>query len=80
LWARNPNLGYLAGIAFERGLLAFTDPSGTFRDGRELLQAADIYAGLHRQVWGRLTADIDCQRLLTTMSARTIRYASLMPL
>jgi hypothetical protein len=29
------------------------------RDGRELLQAADIYAGLHRQVWGKLSKDIE---------------------
>jgi hypothetical protein len=57
--ARNPNLGYPVGIAFERGLFRFTDPSGETHDGRELLQAADIYAGLHRQVWGRLTDDIE---------------------
>lgn len=28
-------------------------------DGSELVQAADIYAGLHRQVWGKLSDDIE---------------------
>jgi hypothetical protein len=28
-------------------------------DGGELVQAADIYAGLHRQVWGKLPDDIE---------------------
>jgi len=62
--ARNPNLTYLPGIAFERGLLAFTDAAGEAHDGHELLQAGDIYVGLHRQVWGRLTEDIE--RALTS--------------
>jgi hypothetical protein len=35
--ARNPNLAYLPGIAFERALFAFTDAAGEAHDGRELL-------------------------------------------
>jgi len=54
--AHNPNLGYLPGLAFERGLFR---NSADGSDGRELLQAADIYARLYRQVWGRLSADIE---------------------
>jgi len=57
--AHNPNLGYLPGLAFERGLFRNTDGAGEVHDGRELLQAADIYARLHRQVWGKLSADIE---------------------
>jgi len=83
--ARNPNLSYLSGRAFERGMLRMlvcrscTEDQFAFgqlkcircgrifdridaevqRDGRELLQAADIYAGLHRQVWGKLSKDIE---------------------
>lgn|SRR6516165_10357405 len=59
LRAHNPNLGYPPGIAFERGLFRFTDSAGQTQDGRELLQAADIYVGLHRAVWGKLTKDIE---------------------
>jgi len=57
--AHNPNLGYPPGIAYERGLFRFTDAGGEIHDGRELLQAADIYVGLHRTVWGQLTQDIE---------------------
>jgi hypothetical protein len=57
--AKNPNLSYPAGIAFELGLFRFSDAQGGSHDGRELLQAADRYAGLHRQVWGHLTDDIE---------------------
>jgi len=53
--AKPPNLSFPVGIAFEQGLLARNSDD----DGRELLQAADIYAGLHRQVWGKLPADIE---------------------
>jgi hypothetical protein len=56
--AHNQNLGYPTGIAFERGLFRFTDSSGQ-HDGRELVQAADIYARLYRQVWGKLNKDIE---------------------
>ena len=48
------------GVALERGL--FKDcgnTSNASKDGRELHDAADIYAGLHRQVWGRLDDDIE---------------------
>ncbi len=51
---RDPLLGSLVGLAFKRGLFANADG-----DGRELWQASDIYAALHRQVWGKLTADIE---------------------
>jgi hypothetical protein len=54
-----PTLGNLPGLAFELGLFRFTDASGHRHDGRELQQAADIYAGMHRQVWGKLSADIE---------------------
>lgn len=57
--ARDPDLAYLPGIALKRGLFQFLDAEGRSHDGRELRQAADIYAGLHRQVWGRLTDDIE---------------------
>ena len=57
--AHNPNLGYPPGIAYEKGLFRSTDSSGQVRDGRELLQAADIYVTLHRTVWGKLTQDIE---------------------
>jgi hypothetical protein len=56
--AKNPNLSYPVGIAFELGLFRFTNAQGS-HDGRELMRAADIYAGLHRQVWGHLTDDIE---------------------
>jgi hypothetical protein len=56
--AKNPNLSYPVGIAFELGLFRFSNGQGS-HDGRELMQAADLYAGLHRQVWGRLTDDIE---------------------
>lgn len=52
--ARDPMLGWEVGVAFKKGL--FSDVDG---DGRELLQAADIYAALHRQVWGQLPKDIE---------------------
>ncbi len=51
---RDPLLGSLVGLAFKRRL--FADADG---EGRELVQAADIYAALHRQVWGKLPADIE---------------------
>jgi hypothetical protein len=53
--AKNPYLSYPAGIAFELGLFR---AQGS-HDGRELMRAADIYAALHRQVWGHLTDDIE---------------------
>jgi hypothetical protein len=57
--AHNPNLAYPPGIAYERGLFRNTDAAGETHDGRELLQAADIYVGLHRSVWGKLSDDIE---------------------
>jgi hypothetical protein len=51
---RDPLFGSLVGLAFKRSLFVAADG-----DGHELLQAADIYAALHRQVWGKLPADIE---------------------
>lgn len=58
--ARNPNLSvpFPIGAAFERGLLALGPHDGN-TDGRELFRAADIYARLHRRVWGKLNKDIE---------------------
>ncbi len=52
--SRDPLLGSLVGLAFKCGFFGNADG-----DGRELLQAADIYTALHRQVWGKLPADIE---------------------
>ena len=53
--AKPPNLSFPVGRAFEAGLLSL----GPDSDGRELLQAADVYASLHRVVWGPLPKDIE---------------------
>jgi hypothetical protein len=52
--ARNKHLGYPTGIAFERGLFRGQGSD----DGRELVDAADIYAALHHLAWRDLASDI----------------------
>ena len=59
LRARNQNLAYLPGIALARCRSASPMWGATIINGRELLQSADIYAGLHRQVWDKLSQDVE---------------------
>jgi hypothetical protein len=55
--ARNPNLSFPLGIAFERGILAWTEGSRS-SDGSESLRAGIRYGQLHNVVWRGLRGDL----------------------
>jgi hypothetical protein len=57
--SKNFHLSHLTGRAFARGLFRWKNDRNEEHEGVELLQAGDVYAALHRQVWGKLPADIE---------------------